>query len=41
MEYLTLNNGIKCPAVGIGTYMLSTAVGAALAGVCVWLSGRL
>ena len=23
MEYLTLNNGIKCPVVGIGTYMLS------------------
>ncbi len=25
MEYLELNNGIKCPAVGIGTYMLSPA----------------
>ncbi|MBQ6670481.1 MAG: aldo/keto reductase [Firmicutes bacterium] len=25
MEYITLNNGIKCPAVGIGTYMLSPA----------------
>ena len=23
MEYLTLNNGNKCPAVGIGTFMLS------------------
>ena len=23
MEYLILNNGIKCPAVGIGTFMLS------------------
>ncbi len=23
MEYITLNNGIKCPAVGIGTFMLS------------------
>ena len=23
MEYLTLNNGMKCPAVGIGTFMLS------------------
>ena len=23
MEYVTLNNGIKCPAVGIGTFMLS------------------
>ncbi len=23
MEYLTLNNGVKCPAIGIGTYMLS------------------
>ena len=23
MEYLTLNNGLQCPAVGIGTYMLS------------------
>ena len=25
MEYITLNNGIKCPAVGIGTFMLSPA----------------
>ena len=23
MEYITLNNGIKCPVVGIGTFMLS------------------
>ena len=23
MEYLTLNNGLQCPAIGIGTYMLS------------------
>ena len=23
MEYLVLNNGVKCPAVGVGTYMLS------------------
>ena len=23
MEYVTLNNGIKCPLVGIGTFMLS------------------
>ena len=23
MEYMTLNNGIKCPVVGIGTFMLS------------------
>ncbi|MBQ9879568.1 MAG: aldo/keto reductase, partial [Clostridia bacterium] len=23
MEYVTLNNGINCPAVGIGTFMLS------------------
>ncbi|MBQ6381650.1 MAG: aldo/keto reductase [Clostridia bacterium] len=23
MEYITLNNGIKCPALGIGTFMLS------------------
>ena len=23
MEFLTLNNGVKCPAVGIGTFMLS------------------
>ena len=23
MEYVTLNNGIKCPVVGIGTFMLS------------------
>ena len=25
MEYLTLNNGIQCPVVGIGTFMLSPA----------------
>ena len=25
MEYITLNNGINCPAVGIGTFMLSPA----------------
>ena len=25
MEYLTLNNGILCPAVGIGTFMLTPA----------------
>ncbi|MBR3151882.1 MAG: aldo/keto reductase [Erysipelotrichaceae bacterium] len=25
MEYITLNNGIKCPVVGIGTYMLKPA----------------
>lgn len=25
MEYLVLNNGVKCPAVGVGTYMLSPA----------------
>ena len=25
MEYITLNNGIRCPAVGIGTFMLSPA----------------
>lgn len=25
MEYLTLNNGIKCPVIGIGTFMLSPA----------------
>ena len=25
MEYMKLNNGIKCPVVGIGTYMLSPA----------------
>ena len=25
MEYIALNNGIKCPVVGIGTYMLSPA----------------
>ena len=23
MEYITLNNGTKCPVVGIGTFMLS------------------
>ena len=25
MEYVTLNNGIKCPVVGIGTYMIAPA----------------
>jgi diketogulonate reductase-like aldo/keto reductase len=25
MQYITLNNGIECPAVGIGTFMLSPA----------------
>ena len=25
MEFLTLNNGVKCPVVGIGTFMLSPA----------------
>ena len=25
MEYITLNNGLKCPAAGIGTFMLSPA----------------
>ena len=25
MEYITLNNGAKCPVVGIGTFMLSPA----------------
>lgn len=25
MEYITLNNGIKCPLVGIGTFLLSPA----------------
>ena len=25
MEYIVLNNGVKCPVVGIGTYMLSPA----------------
>ena len=25
MEYIELNNGIKCPVIGIGTYMLSPA----------------
>ena len=25
MEFITLNNGVKCPVVGIGTYMLSPA----------------
>jgi diketogulonate reductase-like aldo/keto reductase len=25
MEYITLNNGIKCPEVGIGTFMLAPA----------------
>lgn len=25
MEFITLNNGVKCPAMGIGTYMLTPA----------------
>ena len=25
MEYVTLNNILECPAVGIGTFMLSPA----------------
>lgn len=25
MEYITLNNGIKCPVIGIGTFMISPA----------------
>ena len=25
MEYVTLNNGVKCPVVGIGTFMLTPA----------------
>ena len=25
MEYITLNNGVKCPVIGIGTFMLSPA----------------
>ena len=25
MEYVLLNNGVKCPVVGIGTFMLSPA----------------
>ncbi len=25
MEYIVLNNGVECPAVGIGTFMLSPA----------------
>ena len=25
MEYIALNNGVKCPVVGIGTFMLSPA----------------
>jgi len=25
LEYITLNNGVKCPVVGIGTFMLSPA----------------
>ena len=25
MEYITLNNGVKCPAAGIGTFLLSPA----------------
>ena len=25
MEYMVLNNGVNCPVVGIGTFMLSPA----------------
>lgn len=25
MEFITLNNGIKCPVIGIGTFMLTPA----------------
>ena len=25
MEYILLNNGVNCPVIGIGTYMLSPA----------------
>ena len=25
MEYMELNNGLKCPVIGIGTYMLTPA----------------
>ncbi|MDO4877649.1 MAG: aldo/keto reductase, partial [Oscillospiraceae bacterium] len=25
MEYIVLNNGVKCPEIGIGTFMLSPA----------------
>ena len=25
MDYLTLNNGLKCPVTGIGTYLLAPA----------------
>ena len=25
MGYITLNNGVKCPVIGIGTFMLSPA----------------
>ena len=25
MEYVTLNNGVNCPVVGIGTFMLTPA----------------
>ena len=25
MEYITLNNGVRCPVIGIGTFMLSPA----------------
>ena len=25
MDYMVLNNGVKCPVIGIGTFMLSPA----------------
>ena len=28
METITLNNGVKCPVIGIGTFMLSPRRGA-------------
>ena len=41
MEYIVLNNGVKCPVIGIGTFMLSPAEAANSKGsVRKWLSAN-
>ena len=41
MEYVTLNNELKCPVVGIGTFMLSPAdaENSVRESVNAWISG--
>ena len=40
MEYVTLNNGIKMPMAGIGTFLLTPGRGGSIRPQCagVWLS---